>query len=97
MLRRVREIVPTLNRSSVAGLLTACGYAVYQQIALSAALKDLGIQIDGINDENFFLLDDVWDVAHDVGAASPLGEDLVSLANECSLRMAAVVAEASSC
>lgn len=85
MIHQITDIIPTLNRPRISGLLTGCAYAVRQQISLGEALNEQGIQIDGVNDEDCFLLPELEDIEDNTA--------LAKLAVLCSQRMLQVSQE----
>lgn len=68
-----------LSQEQTAGLLTACGYAIREQSALSTALRELGFHVPSFNDQDCFLLEESADLIDD--------NDLAQLAVLCAQKL----------
>ncbi|MBW4635322.1 MAG: hypothetical protein KME30_26540 [Iphinoe sp. HA4291-MV1] len=80
MVNQIADIVDTLSYPELAGLLTACGYAIRQQMILSRALLELSFKISELCDENGFFNTEYQDVKNDI--------DLSLLAGLCAVKLA---------
>ncbi|KAB8335569.1 hypothetical protein SD80_004510 [Scytonema tolypothrichoides VB-61278] len=88
MVNQIVDIVDTLSYPELAGLLTACGYAIREQTKLSRALLELSFEISKLHDKKGFFSSEYQDVVNDI--------DLALLAGLCAVKltqMATVIEE----
>ncbi|NMG09114.1 hypothetical protein [Brasilonema sp. UFV-L1] len=79
MVNQIVDVVDTLSYPELAGLLTACGYAIREQTILSRALLELSFEISKLLNENGFLNSEYQDVVNDI--------DLALLAGLCAVKL----------
>lgn len=79
---RIEDTLDQLSQVQVAGILSACGYAIREQSALSTALRELGFHVPGFNDSDCFLLEESADLIED--------NDLAQLAVVCAQKLGIV-------
>ncbi|MBW4636316.1 MAG: hypothetical protein KME30_31900 [Iphinoe sp. HA4291-MV1] len=65
MLNKIADFVDEFSYLELAGLITACGYAIREQTTLSTALLKFRICIPSINNEDGFLHNEIQDVVFD--------------------------------
>jgi hypothetical protein len=82
--KQVTSVIDIFSYPDVAGILTACGYAIRESCSLSHALHELGFEICWLNEENLFNTE-FEDVADDV--------DLALLASLCAAKLAQLATE----
>ncbi|MBP5976853.1 hypothetical protein HW132_30055 [Brasilonema sp. CT11] len=79
MVNQIVDIVDTLSYPELAGLLTACGYAIREQTELSRALLELSFEISKLHDKEGFFNSEYQDVVNDI--------DLALLAGLCAVKL----------
>lgn len=79
----IEDTLDQLSQEQIAGILSACGYAIREGSVLSTALRELGFHIPGFNDQDCFLLEESADLIED--------NDLAQLAVLCAQKLGIIV------